>query len=108
VLLQQLTALAVGIVHGIAGPGGTLGVLPAVVLNSWLKSTVYLGSFCIASIVTIGGFAALYGEVTGRLGGSSPTMDLRVGLVSASFSIVVGIAWIVFQAAGIMELIFNE
>ncbi|EGZ04997.1 hypothetical protein PHYSODRAFT_342838, partial [Phytophthora sojae] len=97
--VQKITALAVGV------PGGILGVLPAVVLNNWLKSTAYLGSFCIASIITMGGFAALYGEVTGRLGGSSLVMDLRVGFISASFSFVVGI---VFQATGLMSVIFGE
>lgn len=85
-------ALCVGIVHGIAGPGGILGVLPAVVLNNWGKSVAYLGSFCVASILTMGVFAAVYGEATGRLGRNSLLMEFRIGACSASFSIVVGVA----------------
>ncbi|TYZ56022.1 hypothetical protein PybrP1_003783, partial [[Pythium] brassicae (nom. inval.)] len=35
---QQLTAFAYGVAHGLAGTGGVLGVLPAVILNDWAKS----------------------------------------------------------------------
>jgi hypothetical protein len=55
-------ALTVGIVHGVAGPGGILGVLPAVALNDWVLSSSYLAAFCITSIVVMGTFAASYGE----------------------------------------------
>jgi predicted membrane protein len=105
--LKQITALCVGIVHGIAGPGGILGVLPAVVLNNWGKSIAYLGSFCLASILTMGVFAAVYGELTGRLGRNSPRMELRISLCSASFSVVVGVAWIVLQGTGVMDQVFD-
>ncbi|KAE9326832.1 hypothetical protein PF008_g16547 [Phytophthora fragariae] len=98
-MMQRIAALCVGIVHGIAGPGGILGVLPAVVLNNWGKSIAYLGSFCGASILTMGVFAAVYGEITCRLGGSSPKMDFRVGMCSSAFSFVIGILWIILQAA---------
>ena len=40
--------------------------ISAVVLADWLKSSLYLGSFFISSIVMMGVFAATYGEVTGR------------------------------------------
>ncbi|RLN36903.1 hypothetical protein BBJ28_00008123 [Nothophytophthora sp. Chile5] len=104
---QEITALLVGIVHGFAGPGGILGVLPAVVLNNWGKSVAYLGSFCVSTIFTMGVFAALYGEVTGRLGGNSLLIEFRLGICSASFSFIVGLAWIGLQATGQMSKIFG-
>ena len=61
-------ALGIGIVHGIAGPGGILGVLPAVELHDAVLSTAYLSSFCLTSILAMGIFAAVYGEITARIG----------------------------------------
>ncbi|KAJ0391965.1 hypothetical protein P43SY_002483 [Pythium insidiosum] len=104
---QRLTALTVGIVHGIAGPGGILGVLPAVVMDDWGKSIAYLASFCLASIFIMGVFAALYGEVTGRLSRNSELMAFRLGVFSSAFSIVVGVAWIALQATGQMDKVFE-
>ncbi|EGZ07864.1 hypothetical protein PHYSODRAFT_527679 [Phytophthora sojae] len=105
---QKIMALLVGIIHGFAGPGGILGVLPAVVLNDWVKSVAYLGSFCVASIFIMGVFAALYGEVTGRLGGNSLVMEFRIGIFSAFFSFIVGVAWIGLQASGQMDAVLGE
>ncbi|RLN51690.1 hypothetical protein BBJ29_008849 [Phytophthora kernoviae] len=105
---QKIMALLVGIVHGVAGPGGILGVLPAVVLNDWAKSVSYLGSFCVASVFIMGVFAALYGEITGRLGGNSFVMEFRIGIFSAFFSFIVGVAWIGLQATGQMSAVFGE
>ncbi len=48
-LVQRVVAFVIGVVHGIAGPGGILGVLPAVQLHSWQKASLYLGTFCLAS-----------------------------------------------------------
>ncbi|CAI5730255.1 unnamed protein product [Peronospora destructor] len=105
---QKITALLVGIIHGFAGPGGILGVLPAVVLNDWVKSVAYLASFCVASIFIMGVFAAFYGEATGRLGGNSSVMEFRIGIFSAFFSLIVGVAWIGLQATGQLSAVFGE
>ncbi|GMF12882.1 unnamed protein product [Phytophthora lilii] len=104
---QKCTALLVGIVHGIAGPGGILGVLPAVGLHDTVKSVTYLGSFCVTSIATMGVFAAVYGEATGRLGERSELLAFRISIFSSMLSVIVGVLWLVLAAIGKLQEIFG-
>ncbi|CAI5705172.1 unnamed protein product [Peronospora effusa] len=104
---QKCTALVVGIIHGIAGPGGILGVLPAVGLHNTIKSFTYLGSFCLTSIFAMGGFAAGYGEATGRLGERSELLAFRISIFSSMLSVIVGILWLVLAAIGKLQEIFG-
>lgn len=55
-------AVAAGLVHGVAGPGGVLGVIPAVQLKDARLASVYLGTFCLTSTLVMGSFAATYGD----------------------------------------------
>lgn len=81
--LDPVIALLVGVVHGCAGPGGILGVLPAVALHEWAPAMLYLCSFFLASIVTMGVFAASTAAslhcagATRRCGTASPSPPLR-------------------------------
>ncbi|ETN00384.1 hypothetical protein F442_20122 [Phytophthora nicotianae P10297] len=104
---QKLTAFAYGTAHGLAGTGGILGVLPAVILNDWAKSFAYLGAFCVSSIIAMGGFAALYGEVTGRMSRFSDSSLVRVGIFSSSVSICVGIMWVILVSTGTLDEVFG-
>ncbi|KAL3664356.1 hypothetical protein V7S43_010680 [Phytophthora oleae] len=104
---QKCTALLVGIVHGIAGPGGILGVLPAVGLHDTVKSCTYLGSFCATSIATMGLFAAMYGEATGRLGERSELLAFRISIFSSMLSVIVGVLWLVLAAIGKLQEVFG-
>ncbi|GMF42497.1 unnamed protein product [Phytophthora fragariaefolia] len=104
---QKLTAFAYGTAHGLAGTGGILGVLPAVILNDWAKSSTYLGAFCLSSILTMGGFAALYGEVTGRMSRFSDSSLVRVGVFSSCVSICVGIMWVILVSTGTLDEVFG-
>ncbi|GLD98872.1 hypothetical protein PINS_up007590 [Pythium insidiosum] len=104
---QKCTALLVGIVHGFAGPGGILGVLPAVGLHDTFKSFLYLGAFCVTSIATMGVFAAAYGEATGRLGERSELMAFRISIFSSMLSVIVGILWLVLAALGKLQQVFG-
>ena len=98
-------ALLVGIVHGMAGPGGVLGVIPAVQLHDWRLATVYLSSFCVTSTLTMGGFATLYGTISSKMGYNSH-YEFLIECVSAGLSLVVGILWLTLMACGKLDTVF--
>jgi hypothetical protein len=104
--LQKCAAVGIGIVHGVAGPGGVLGVLPAVELHSVKLASVYLGSFCVTSIFIMAAFAAAYGEVTARLGYGRDRLLHCMTLGSAMLSLVVGVLWLVLLWFGVLDDVF--
>ena len=87
--------------------GGILGVLPAVEMRSARSSTLYLGSFVLASTLSMGLFAALYGEVTKRLGATQQMVDLALRLFSSAMSIIIGSLWFVLSVLGKKEAFFH-
>jgi hypothetical protein len=99
---QRLISVFVGLLHGLAGPGGILGVLPAVEMQQWQSSVLYLGSFVVASTISMGAFAACYGEVTRRLGASGgAAMEVALRVFSSATSLVVGVIWIFLSFHGV-------
>ena len=105
-VVQKVVSFCVGIVHGIAGPGGVLGVLPAVKLAQWQPAALYLGTFCLTSTFVMGIFAAIYGEVTSRVG-AAHKIEFRLELFSAGMSIGVGLIWLALIIAGKLDEVFN-
>lgn len=94
-----------GIIHGMAGPGGVLGVIPAVQLHDWKLASIYLGCFCISSTLTMGMFALIYGVLSSRLGRRRDHSFL-VESVSAALSTLVGILWLVLLSVGKLDDVF--
>jgi len=108
-----ILAIMAGILHGVAGPGGVLGVIPAVQLRNAKLAFVYLSTFCLTSTLVMGCFSMFYGRFSewlagGRRGGgggsSSRVFVVEVG--SAFLSIAVGIVWLVLLSIGKLEDIF--
>ena len=98
-------ALSAGILHGMAGPGGVLGVIPAVKLHDPLLSTIYLGCFCVSSTVTMGIFASVYGSCSSKLVRNSQHVFL-IECVSSSLSLLVGVLWIALLSFGKLDDVF--
>ncbi|KAG2770178.1 hypothetical protein JG687_00005628 [Phytophthora cactorum] len=103
-------SIGAGIVHGAAGPGCLLAVLPTLAMQKdTLRALLYLGCFCGSSIVSMGSFAALYGELTQRGGRvRSPSAAFYVAVASSVLSIGVGTAWVVLQATGVLNRVFGD
>jgi ABC-type nickel/cobalt efflux system permease component RcnA len=100
-------AIVAGIIHGLAGPGGVLGVIPAVQLHDARLATVYLGSFCASSTLTMGVFAILYGGCSSRLATrSGGHREFLIECASASLSILVGVTWLILLSIGKLEDVF--
>ena len=104
--MQGLMALGVGIIHGLAGPGGVLGVLPALALRDAAKSGAYLSAFCMASTLIMGVFGACWGEVTGRIGSTARATCMLL-VMSSFFSLAVGVVWITLIATGTFSSVFE-
>jgi hypothetical protein len=104
-------AVVTGIFHGVAGPGGVLGVLPAVQLQDAWLACIYLVTFCVTSTFVMGGFAAFYGSLSRWLaGGDGNNEGDRVFMVeigSASLSICVGFVWLALLSLGKLDEVFH-
>jgi hypothetical protein len=100
-------ATAAGIVHGLAGPGGILGVIPAVQLHSARLATIYLGSFCASSTLTMGLFALLYGRCSScMVGKNGGRREVVIESLSAVLSILVGVTWLTLLSVGKLDDVF--
>lgn len=104
---QRIVAFIIGIIHGIAGPGGMLGVVPAVEMKSLHSSILYLTSFTISSTLCMGIFAAIFGEVTRRAGSTSGFIELLLNVFSSLLSIAVGTTWLILSSTGKLESFFE-
>lgn len=101
----QTMALFAGVIHGLAGPGGVLGVIPAVQLHNGRLAAIYLGCFCLSSTVTMGTFAVVYGACSTRVG-ETMRSSFVIEMLSAGLSILVGITWLVLLSVGKLEDVF--
>jgi hypothetical protein len=101
-----LLALVVGLFHGIAGAGGVLAVLPAISMRGEPdKSAAYLGLFFLSSILTMGAFAAGWGELTARLG-STALLQFRLMTAASCLSVIIGVLWEVLLGLDLLDTIF--
>lgn len=99
-LTQRVASLFMGILHGFAGPGGVLAVLPTVEMTRWQSACIYLGSFVLASTISMGAFAATFGEVTRRIGARAESVEAGLRLFSSFAAVVVGAVWLTLSILG--------
>ncbi len=93
--LHTTAAFLVGGVHGIAGTGYLLGVLPLLALSSWLEAGAYLAGFAAGTIAAMILFSSLLGLLAQRTGSRALRTYRRVFAGTSAAALVVGIIWIV-------------
>lgn len=98
-------ALLVGIIHGLAGPGGVLGVIPAVQLHDWRLASIYLGCFCFMSIITMGLFALVYGALSSKIGVNQHRQFL-IQFIASGLSVLIGVLWLILLSIGKLDVVF--
>ena len=83
-------AFWVGALHGTAGGGHLLGVLPSLALPP-AQAAGYLTAYLVAAVASMTAFSVLIGRITGRHG---PRTLRRILQGTAAASAIIGVAWI--------------
>ena len=103
----KIVAFIAGIIHGVSGPGGILGIIPAMHLHNWKLACLYLLCFCVSSTTVMGIFAALYGTCSKALSSSSTSLELPIACFSSFLSVVVGVTWLTLLSLGKLDEVFD-
>jgi len=83
-------AFAVGMLHGAAGTGHLLGVLPSLALPT-ASAVVYLSAYFVAAVAAMVLFGGLLGFISKR---QSPLALRRVMYSASACAVVLGVVWI--------------
>ena len=99
---SRVVSILIGIIHGVSGPGAVLGLLPAIALHNITKSSIYLSSFCVASIIAMGSYATAWSKLTNTIGNQSniDRFNYYLIIMTACFSLTVGIVWLALSCTG--------
>jgi ABC-type nickel/cobalt efflux system permease component RcnA len=87
---HQRSAYAVGILHGAAGTGHLLGVMPALALTPH-QGLIYLLTYGIAAVLSMAAFGALMGKAGHRM---SPRLLCRAMQSLGGVAVAIGIYWV--------------
>ncbi len=90
--------LWIGILHGLAGTGGVMVLLPAVVIENLAMYLTYVAAFGIGSVVSMGAFCAGAGRFAGVLQDRHRNAGRWLAAAAGSLSLAVGLFWIANSA----------
>jgi nickel/cobalt transporter (NicO) family protein len=88
-------ATAVGLVHGLAGSGAAVALIPVIGFDSPAAGVAYLVVFAVGTVVAMGLYGLLAGVVFGRTAGSSVRMAYLLARATGVFTMAVGVVWLV-------------
>jgi ABC-type nickel/cobalt efflux system permease component RcnA len=88
-------ALAVGVLHGLAGSAHFLGVLPALALPTRTTALAYVASFGVGTILAMTAFAVAIGRVAAGSASRGTAVYRALLGVLGVVAIIVGVVWLI-------------
>lgn len=89
------TATAVGLLHGLAGSGAAVALIPVVGFDSPGPAILYLVIFAAGTIAAMAVYGLLAGMVMGRAAERSVRLARTLARATGVFTMVVGVIWLV-------------
>ena len=87
-------ATAVGLLHGLAGTGPAVALIPLMNMRSTHQGAVYLFLFGVGTAAGMASYAFLAGAFAERLAAVSEKVGRLVTSAAGAFAIVIGLVWI--------------
>jgi cytochrome c biogenesis protein CcdA len=87
-------ATAFGLLHGLAGTGPAVALVPLVTLRTPHQGALYLFLFALGTALGMASYALLAGIVAGRLADASANIGRVVTMSAGAFAVIVGVIWI--------------
>jgi ABC-type nickel/cobalt efflux system permease component RcnA len=85
---------AVGVVHGLAGSGATVALIPVVMLDSPVAGIGYLLIFALGTIIAMAAYAVLAGFLVGRAAARSLAIGRGIARATGLVTIAIGAVWL--------------
>lgn len=94
-------AFLVGAIHGVAGTGSVLGVVPALAQETWAHAAAFLVGFGVGTLAAMIGFASLLGVARPRGRRATGATYRWIFVLASSVCLAVGVLWILLPVFGI-------
>lgn len=86
---------AVGVVHGLAGSGAAVALIPVVIMDSPAAGIGYLLVFALGTILAMAAYAVLAGFLVGRASARSRAVGRGIAGATGLVTIAIGAVWLV-------------
>jgi nickel/cobalt transporter (NicO) family protein len=86
---------AVGLVHGLAGSGAAVALIPIIGFDSPARGILYLLIFAVGTVLAMAVYGLFAGFVTGRSADSSVRLGQLLARGTGVLTVVIGFVWLV-------------
>jgi sulfite exporter TauE/SafE len=85
---------AVGLLHGLAGSGSAVALIPVIGFDSPAAGILYLVVFAAGTIAAMAVYGLLAGSIVGRAAHNSLRLARNIARTTGMFTILVGFIWL--------------